>query len=95
MPPMKAGSQAPENERKSGGLVSLFKKATSSNKSAGKGAGSQRSGPGSAVTSLSDLEKIEKIMNDAVHASKSIVKYFGKHLEEFRREMHYNKEIIF
>ena len=47
------------------------------------------------ITSISDLEKIEKIMNEAVHADKNIVKYFGKHLEEFRREMHYNKEIIF
>jgi hypothetical protein len=34
-------------------------------------------------------------MNEAVHADKNIVKYFGKHFEEFRREMHYNKEIIF
>jgi len=34
-------------------------------------------------------------MNEAQFADKSIVKYFGKHLEEFRREMHYNKEIIF
>ena len=47
------------------------------------------------VTSLSDLEKIERIMNEAVYASKSVVKYFGKHFEEFRREMHHNKEVIF
>ena len=40
-------------------------------------------------------EKIEKIMVEAKHADKNIVKYFGKHLEEFRREMHYNKEIVF
>ena len=59
-------------------------------------AGSQKSGgAGSQITSISDLEKIEKIMNEAVHADKNIVKYFGKHFEEFRREMHYNKEIIF
>ena len=45
-------------------------------------------------TSLSDLEKIEKIMNEAVHANKSVVKYFGQHFEEFRREMYYNKEIV-
>ena len=32
---------------------------------------------------------------EAKHADKSVVKYFGKHLEEFRREMHYNKEIVF
>ena len=41
------------------------------------------------------MKKIEKIMNEAQFADKSIVKYFGKHFEEFRREMHYNKEIIF
>jgi len=69
-------------------------KKSSSHKSGGK-AGSQKSGgPGSVVTTLSDLEKMEKIMNEAKHASKSIVKYFGKHFEEFRREMHYNKEIV-
>jgi len=59
-------------------------------------AGSQRSGGGqSQATSLSDIEKIEKIMNEAQHADKSIVKYFGKHFEEFRRDMHYYKEIVF
>ena len=47
------------------------------------------------MTSLSDLEKIEKIMNEAQHADKSIVKYFGNHFEEFRRDMHYYKEIVF
>ena len=58
--------------------------------------GSQKSGgAGSVITSISDLEKIEKIMNEAVHADKNIVKYFGKHMEEFRRDMHHNKEIIF
>lgn len=46
------------------------------------------------MTSLSDLEKIEKIMNEAQHADKNIVKYFGKHFEEFRRDMHYYKEIV-
>ena len=45
------------------------------------------SGGGSVVTSLSDLERIEKIMNNAQYANKSIVKYFCKHLEDFRREM--------
>lgn len=40
-------------------------KKTSSQKSGGK-AGSQRSGgAGSVITSLSDLEKVEKIMNEA------------------------------
>lgn len=34
-------------------------------------------------------------MNEALYADKNIVKYFGKHFEEFRREMHYNKEIVF
>jgi len=33
-------------------------------------------------------------MNEAVHAKKSVVKYFGSYFEEFRREMHYNKEIV-
>jgi hypothetical protein len=41
------------------------------------------------------LEKIEKIMNEALYADKNIVKYFGKHFEEFRREMHYNYEIFY
>jgi len=50
---------------------------------------------GSQITSISDLEKIEKIMNEAQHANKSVVKYFGKHFEEFRRDMHYYKEIVF
>ena len=45
------------------------------------------SGAGSVVTSLSDLERIEKIMTTAQYANKSIVKYFSKNLEEFRREM--------
>lgn len=44
---------------------------------------------------MSDLEKIEKIMNEAKYADKSVVKYFGSHFEEFRREMHYYKEIVF
>ena len=75
-------------------VISNFKK-PNSQKSGGKG-GSQRSGgAGSVVTSLSDLEKIEKIMNEAQHADKNIVKYFGKHFEEFRRDMHYYKEIVF
>jgi len=56
--------------------------------------GSQKSG-GSYMTDLSDAEKIERIMNEAKHADKSVVKFFGKHFEEFRREMHYNREIIF
>jgi len=52
------------------------------------------SGAGSVVTSLSDLERIEKIMTQAQYANKSIVKYFSKHLEEFKREMQSSKEII-
>ena len=74
-------------------MGNFFKK-TSSQKSVGK-AGSRKSGggPGSIGTSISDLEKIEKIMNEAQHAKKSVVKYFGAYFEEFRREMHYYKEI--
>ena len=34
-------------------------------------------------------------MNEAKYADKSVVKYFGSHFEEFRREMHYYKEIVF
>jgi len=33
-------------------------------------------------------------MNQAQHASKSILKYFGKHLDDFRREMNYSREIV-
>ena len=33
-------------------------------------------------------------MRNAVHAKKSIVRMFGKNLDEFRREMQYSKEII-
>lgn len=77
-----------------GNFLSNIKK-TSSQKSGGNKAGSKKSGgPGSIGTSISDLEKIEKIMNEAQHAKKSVVKYFGAHFEEFRREMHYNKEIV-
>lgn len=63
-------------------------RAPSSHKSGGSG------GPGSVITSLSDLERIEKIMTSAQYASKSIVKHFSRHLEEFRREQSYAKEII-
>ena len=34
-------------------------------------------------------------MNEAKYADKSVVNYFGSHFEEFRREMHYYKEIVF
>lgn len=34
-------------------------------------------------------------MSEAQHADKNIVKYFGKYFEEFRRDMHCQKEIIF
>lgn len=60
-------------------------------------AGSVRSGsgPGSIIGSTtSDLERLERLMKQAKHAKKSIVRMFGKNLEEFRREMQYSKEII-
>jgi hypothetical protein len=87
-----------ENERK--GFAGMGQSLSNMISSIGKKplsvAGSQRSGGGGSVaTSLSDIEKIEKIMNEAQHADKSIVKYFGKHFEEFRRDMHYYKEIVF
>ena len=37
---------------------------------------------------------MERLMHAAKYANKSIVKYFGKQLEEFRREQGYNKEIV-
>jgi len=60
-------------------------------------AGSVRSGsgPGSIIGSTtSDLERLEKLMKLSVHAKKSVVRMFGKNLDEFRREMQYSKEII-
>jgi hypothetical protein len=87
-------SQAIENNNKGFTLNNFMNlKKPSSQKSGGKT--SQKSGgAGSVITSISDLEKIERIMNEAQHADKNIVKYFGKHFEEFRREMHYNREIV-
>jgi hypothetical protein len=41
------------------------------------------------------VEKIERIMNEAKYADKSVVKYFGKLMEEFRRQMSYEKESVF
>ena len=37
---------------------------------------------------------MERLMHGAKYANKSIVKYFGKQLEEFRREQGYNREIV-
>lgn len=66
------------------GLVNFAKSATASVKS----------GSGSVITSTSDLERFERLMINAKHANKNIVRNFGKQLEEFRREMQYSKEII-
>ena len=53
------------------------------------------SGPGSIIGSTtSDLERLDRLMKQAVHAKKSVVRIFGKQLEEFRRDMAYAKEII-
>jgi len=49
---------------------------------------------GSFVTSTSDIERMERLMHAAKYANKSVVKYFGKQLEEFRREQGYNREIV-
>jgi len=46
------------------------------------------------VTSVSDLEKFERIMSQARYANKNFVKIFGKHLEDFRRENFYLMELI-
>ena len=54
----------------------------------------KNSGSGSIMTSTSDIERMERLMNQAQHSSKSIIKYFGKHLEEFRREQVYSREIV-
>lgn len=51
-------------------------------------------GPDSIVTSASDLERLERLMKLAQFANKNILKHFGKHFEEFRREQSYSKEII-
>lgn len=79
-----------QGDRRSGNIFG--KRPPSSQKSGNSGGG--HGGPGSAYTSLSDLDRIERVMNQAQHASKSIVKYFSKHLDEFRREQTYAKEII-
>ena len=52
------------------------------------------SGSNSIVTSASDLEKYERIMNQAQHANKHFVKMFGKNLEEFRRQNFQLMELI-
>lgn len=46
------------------------------------------------MTTTSDVERMERLMNLAQYASKPIVKYFGKHLEDFRREQVYSKEVV-
>ena len=61
------------------------------------GPGSVRSGsgPGSiAGSNMSDIERMERLMNVTKYAKKSIVKIFGKHFEEFRREMQQSNMII-
>ena len=50
---------------------------------------------GSFRTTASDAERIERMMAQAKCANKSIVKYFGKHIEEFRRDQAYCREIVF
>ena len=53
------------------------------------------SGAGSIIGSTtSDLERLERLMKQSQHAKKSVIRIFGKNLEEFRREMQYSKEII-
>lgn len=80
-----------ENDRKSQSGSIFGKRVPSSHKSNNSGG---KGGPGSVITSLSDLERIEKIMTTAQFASKAIVKYFSKHLDEFRREQNTAKDII-
>jgi len=52
------------------------------------------SGPGSIITSISDIERVEKFMNSSQYAEKNIVKYFGKHIDEFRRDQASYRELI-
>ena len=62
-----------------------------------KAGGSVRSGsgPGSIIGSTtSDLERLERLMKQAQFAKKSIVRIFGKNLDEFRRDMAYAKDNI-
>ena len=81
-------------EKKSATGSFFGRRPPSSHKSNNSGGGGGAKGPHSVITSLSDLERIERIMNQAQHANKSIVKYFSKHLEEFRREQAQSKELI-
>jgi hypothetical protein len=37
---------------------------------------------------------MDRLMHQAAHANKSVVKYFGKQMEEFRREQGYSKEVV-
>ena len=37
---------------------------------------------------------MEKLMHGAKYTNKSIVKYFGKQPEKFRKEQGYNREIV-
>ncbi len=37
---------------------------------------------------------MERLMHRAKYANKSIIKYFGKQLVEFRRKKGYNREIV-
>jgi hypothetical protein len=53
------------------------------------------SATGSFLTSTSDLERMERLINQAQHASKPILKFFGKYFEEFRRDQAYCREIVF
>jgi hypothetical protein len=49
-----------------------------------KGTSSKRSAGGE--TNQSDADLIRNLEAQAKHANRSILKYFGKHLEEFRKE---------
>jgi hypothetical protein len=76
--PLGTSSSAIKNQ---GGAVSLAKHpsiglmnmAKSTAKSVKSG-----SGTGSVITSTSDLERLERLMDQAKFANKSIIKYFGK-----------------
>jgi hypothetical protein len=51
-------------------------------------------GGASQATTLSDIERMEKFMTTCQHANKYIVKYFSKHLNDFRIEQISYRDII-
>ena len=70
------------NQKRGGSFAGSVKKGTSSKRSAG------------GETNQSDADLIRNLEAQAKHANRSILKYFGKHLEEFRKEQTQSRDII-